>query len=203
MLSLQTTDNSSGLSSTFLNMKPENIWNSQRELVLIQTSWRNTHLESHQVLFWSDGSRTQIIFTPVDQPDCSSDPDLTSRFCSADCWLELEGKPEPEPESLLSAEFSQEDEFKNVLRWMHLEVILNTDKQLLIKISDEVLEFIHTPALKLKEFTSSTVEGFWWFWEISYLSGDLGTSPAPEPGIFTSTKWFLGLKLALIRKSQH
>ena len=33
-----------------------------------------------KVLFWSD----QIYLHSVDQPDCSSDPEPTSRFCSAD-----------------------------------------------------------------------------------------------------------------------
>ena len=66
--------------------------------------------------------RDDFIFTPVDQPDCSSDPDRTSRFCSADwSWRgtglyfmnvtlqrgDRESEPEPEPESLLSADFTQ------------------------------------------------------------------------------------------------
>ena len=33
-----------------------------------------------------------FLFTPAGQPDCSSDPERTSRFWSVDCWLELEGK---------------------------------------------------------------------------------------------------------------
>ena len=49
----------------------------------IWTFWRNKHLESHQILFWSgDGSRTQRRLCDLER---------TSRFCSADCWLELEG----------------------------------------------------------------------------------------------------------------
>ena len=58
-------------------------------LVQIQTFWRNKHLESHQILLWSGavnwqemsseivtyllGLKSGFIFTPVDQPDCSSD----------------------------------------------------------------------------------------------------------------------------------
>ena len=34
--------------------------------------------------FLTSGLKRWFIFTPVYQPDCSSDPELTSRFCSAD-----------------------------------------------------------------------------------------------------------------------
>ena len=90
-----------------------------------QKERRNKHLESRKVLLWSHLSTGgelitfSFILTPVDQPDCSSDPELTSGFdifCSvmltADwSWrgnghyfMNVMLDREPEPASLQSAE---------------------------------------------------------------------------------------------------
>ena len=61
----------------------------------IQTCWRNKHLESHQVLFWSDGSRAQrlvcslisLLLISLTAAVIQSGPPGSVLFC----WLELEG----------------------------------------------------------------------------------------------------------------
>ena len=96
------------------------------------TFWRNKHPNSHGILLWSAqrllwGLKCGFIFTPVYQPDCSSDSqsDLHHRvfiFCSVDCWLEFtkiyfttwtycnreeRAKGQRQPETLASAEWHE------------------------------------------------------------------------------------------------
>ena len=93
----------------------------------IQTFRRNKHLDYHQVLFWSGDAQSSEIKKVISLPSCWSawlqqwaGPDLKVLFCSADWSWRGTGlnfmkitsqrgdrEPEPEPESLLGAEFSQ------------------------------------------------------------------------------------------------
>lgn len=68
---------------------------------------------AHRLLL---GLKSRFIFSPVHQPDCSSDPRMWPPLSGVDCWLELDGNcvlihdcniQGGESESLVSADLSE------------------------------------------------------------------------------------------------
>ena len=95
---------------------------------------RKEKMQIHGVLTQQTQS-SEVLFTPVDQPDCSSDPERTSRFCSADCWLELQGKWTL-PQERIITERRQRTRTRTRTRvsaecWLHSELHLDSNRNTL------------------------------------------------------------------------